>query len=217
MTAEKENIFVDEAELMKKPWVRVDDTYWGCIVRSYSGTHSFNNILRGTCGFVGLVLVFVALGFWLLPGSLLTSDVAVMKFLSSSSLCISGLLFLWFASQETRREVHIDRARNEIREALRNSRGNAFMLRRYAFEDIGSVFIERPSYEGGPSRLLLRYRNTSQVISIAVADESKLVALRDRLAKDILGVSKPASKLAPVGAAAGKPRQFKIQTPTRVM
>ncbi len=212
-----ENMFVDEAELMKKPWVRVDDTYWGCIIRSYTGTRSFNNILRGGCGFVGLTLVFVALGFWILPGSLLTSDVAVMKFLSSASLCISGLLFLWFASQETRREVHVDRARHEVREALRNSRGNAFMLRRYSFDDISSVFIERPTYKGGPSRLLLRYRNTSQVITIAVADDSKLVDLRDRLAKDILGVTKPVVQRKAKANYDKAQRKIKIQAPSRVM
>ncbi|MEP2784994.1 MAG: hypothetical protein ABJP33_21565 [Pseudoruegeria sp.] len=213
----EENMFVDEAELMKKPWVRVDDTYWGCIIRSYAGTHSVNNILRGVSGFVGLTLVFVALGFWVLPGSLMTSDVAMMKFLSSTSLCISGLLFLWFASQETRREIHIDRARNEVREALRNSRGNAYMLRRYSFDDIGSVFLERPTHVGGPSRLLLRYRNTSQVITIAVAEENKLAGLRDRLAKDILGVTKTVphhtTRKRPMRVA----RKVKFRAPTRVM
>lgn len=218
MNTRAEFPYVDDPEIVNKPWVRIDDTYWGCIIRSYAGTHSASHIIRWLSGFVGLALVFAALGFWVLPGSLLSADIMVMKFASSASLCMSGFLFLWFSSQQTRREVHIDRARGELREALRNSRGNAFMLRRYAFEDIGSVFLERSTRQKSVARLLLRYKNTSQVIVIATADEKKLTELRDRLAHDILGVSKPAAraqvkrKPMPVNM-----RQFNVVTPTRVM
>lgn len=192
MNAHAEFPYVDDPELVSKPWVRIDDTYWGCIIRSYAGTKSASYIVRWLSGFIGLSLVFAAIGFWVLPGSLLSADVVVMKFASSASLCMSGFLFLWFASQQTRREVHVDRSRRELREALRNSRGNAYMLRRYSFDDIGSVFLERSTRQSNVARLMLRYKNTSQVIVIATADEKKLTELRDRLAKDILGVCKQA-------------------------
>lgn len=170
--------------------VMLDETYWGYIVRSNARPRSSAILMQWLSGFVGVSLVASAIGFWVVPGSAFSPDLALMKYVISAALASFGVLLVWYASQGTCYELQVDVAHNELREAVRNKKGQVRLLSRVPFQEIGSVCIDRSAgREGTDVPLLLRYRDTAQVIEVARACEYELVDLRDRLARDILGMS----------------------------
>ncbi len=170
---------------------QVHETYWGYIIRCVSCVRSMAIILQGIAYVVGVSLLIAALGFWLIPGSAFSSDVAAFKMAMSSLSGVFGVALIWFASHGTQYEIQVDLARAEIREALRNRQGRVRVLNRIMFEEIGAVFIDRASAAEGKARLLMRLGNTTQVIEAARGAEETLTALRDRLGRDVLGKNAP--------------------------
>ncbi len=166
------------------------ETYWGYIVRSGARPRSSAAVKQWISGLSGLSLVVAAVSLWIIPGSGFGEDIAVFKYGLSIVLGAIGILLIWFGSQGNCYELQVDIAKGELREAVRNRKGQARLLSRVPFERIGSVFIDRAAgAEGADLPLLLRYKETAQVIEVARAPESELAMMRDRLARDILGMS----------------------------
>ncbi len=166
------------------------ETPWGYIVRSGARPRSSSVFSQWISGLTGFSLVVAASSLWIMPGSSFGEDIVGFKYGLSIVLAGLGVLLLWFGSQGHCYEVQVDIVRGELREAVRNRKGQARVLSRVPFSRIGSVFIDRTS--GLPDHnkvLLLRYRDTAQIIEVARAPEEALIMLRDRLARDILGMS----------------------------
>jgi len=171
--------------------VSAGETYWGYILRCQNCDRSLAILMQWTAAFVGVSLLFAAFGFWTLPGSAISSGILGFKMGISVVMGIVGTTLVWFASHGTETEFHVDLARSELREVLRNRQGNAQVLSRTTFGEVDAVFIDRATTEHGKSRLMLRLVDSALAIEVASDYEEHLTRLRDRLAYDILGKKAP--------------------------
>ena len=101
---------------------------------------------------------------------------------------MAAAYLLWFASRGSVAEVHVDTKDREIREVVPNRVGKPSIVGVYAFDAIGGVFLEVLE-NTDQLQLVLRYRDTDLHISVALGTEAQLTPLRDRVARDLLGMS----------------------------
>lgn len=164
---------------------RTDETYWGYILRERSGSKEPMVVAQAVAGLMGLVSVAVSVGFWVLPGAFFSADVAMFKWVASVMACVFGIFLLWYASAGTTYELQVDLTKSELREVMRNAKGQPRVHSRYAFQDIGKVFIQSGDDGEIESSLMLRCGLQGDVIEVLRAPEHQLFALRNRLAKDL--------------------------------
>ena len=169
----------------------INETYWGYIVRCNTCDRSLAVVIQWIAALTGVSLVIASLGLWALPGSVMSPDVASFKLAIASLMGVFGVTLIWYASHGTKYEIQMDLARLEMREVLRNSKGEARVQNSLPFEKIGSVFMDRAQKDNGKVALVLRLGNSAQVIEIARDYEENLTALRDRLGRDLMGKNAP--------------------------
>ncbi len=170
----------------RSPLISTDETDWGYIVRCQSCDNLLKVVTQWSAAFFGVLFIAGAIGLWVLPGSVTTSDVTGIKLAMSALSGGLGVALLWFASHGTRSELQVNLVRSELREVLRNTRGRAKVQNRTRFEDINEVFIDGTPMKDGRSRLLLRLSGSEVLIEVAYDHEEYLVRLCDRLCRDIL-------------------------------
>ncbi|MGZ9812505.1 hypothetical protein ACXN5S_18745 [Pseudoroseicyclus sp. H15] len=166
---------------------RIEEAYWGYVLRQISPLSKLKKLLQmgaTLCGIFGLAMTA---GLWLVP--LQEDSVALVAFRLVASLVLAGIgsSLLWFGSRGTDAELQVDIAQGELREVIRNRAGLPTLTARYAFRDIGGVFLARRAGGcRGQAKLVLRLGNTAQVIIVAAGPEETLLPLRDRLGCDLM-------------------------------
>ncbi len=160
----------------------VTETYWGYRVEGLRAPLWLVGV-QGLCWIVGVVLTVVALGLWAVPGAGGAASLVAFKLGASVPMLGVAALLLWHSSRGTRMGVEVDLRLGEVREVLSNRAGRTTVLARYGFDAIGGVHLVRGN---GTSTLVLRYRNTAQVLRVAVGYEAELAGLRDRLGRDLM-------------------------------
>ena len=169
----------DEIDLL------VTEVYWGYILTAKDQSRSLHDVLQAFSLFGGICLLFVAVAMWFSPGAAISGETLVFELGTSGAMAAAGGLFVHFATRGTYTELQVDVSLSEIREVIRNRRGAPTLLGRYAFGAVDSVYMDR-SGAGDQARLVLRYRNSGQLIELARGQATALEALRDRLGRDIL-------------------------------
>lgn len=163
------------------------ETYWGYIIRERIRDRSVATLKQWTSAFFGVSLLAALVGFWILPGSLVSQDVIGFKLGLSAVMGAMAFALLWFASYGTNYEVQIDLARKEMREVLRTNRGAARIMNRVKFEDIDAVHIARSADQDAKSELLVRMATSSDWVVLACDYEEHLLRLHGRVSRDVLG------------------------------
>jgi hypothetical protein len=177
-----------------KASVKHVETFWGYIIRDRTEAGTWSLIVKSLAAIIGGALFFGAIGLWVLGGSIYTQDVVVFKLGLTAVMVLTAVLLLRFASNGPKYEVQVDLNRLELREATRGDNGQVKVYSRTKFSKFDAVILERSANPQQKSRLLLRLRDTSQAIEIAQDFECNLVALKNRLAKDVIGQKFPARK-----------------------
>ncbi len=167
-------------------WIKIDETYWGYIIRSEEPDPVHIVIGQVIAWMTGACFAVVALGLWVLPSMAFGIGVLSMKLAASTVLGCMAALFLWFASRGGRTELQVDTSLGEIREIVRNRAGRSSLIGCYGFDSIGSVFLDRSVGKNGEANLVMRYRNTTQVVPVAHGPMTMLETLRDRLGRDLM-------------------------------
>lgn len=186
----------------KAPRFELDETYWGYIIRGNDGPGFSIAVLQGLAMFVGASFIAVALGLLLVPQMLSGSVDLLMRAVAAVLFGATAVFLLWFATRGVETEIQIDNTLGEVREVVRHRAGQSTLVGRYGFDAIGGVFLDRSVGGKGEAALMLRYRNTSQVLPVARGSIPALEALRNRLGQDlILDVVEP-GKAAPTPVAA---------------
>ncbi len=164
----------------------VEKTYWGYIIRAADRDGWVVRGLQGVALFIGVASACAAFGMWLTPGALLHGEVALIKLILSGFLVGIAVVMLRYANRGTEVELQVDTNMNELREVVRNRVGKPTLLGRYRFDVVGGVFLDRARAGDGRAALMLRYRNTAQVLEVAVGPLHRMEALRDQLGQDLL-------------------------------
>jgi hypothetical protein len=165
----------------------MEETVWGYIIHNKEPAPFWLYVSQLTSWVVGVLFATVAIGMWTLPGVGGAQDMLTLKIGATIPMSGVAILLFWYASRGTQTEVQIDTTRGEVREMLRNRAGRTTLLGLYGFDAIGGVFMERSeTRRSGHVQLVLRYRNTAQVLRVARGPETLLEGLRDRLGGDLM-------------------------------
>lgn len=178
-----------QGDIARAATFEVDDVFWGYKIRSGRGAPFSVMLGQAVSFFFGVCLLTAALGILVLPTLFFDGGLGLVRIGAIVLLGAGAAYFLWFASRGTQTEVHVDRSIEEIREVISNRAGSPTVVGVYDFNAIGGVFIEENG-DHGLSQLLLRYRNTDQVVVVAEGTTAQLIPLRDQLASDLLGGKK---------------------------
>jgi len=179
-------IKADAADIPEQDF-EIDETYWGYVIRNTQRTSSLVLVVQFFAWFAGITFGAAALGLWVMPGVMFNGDVFAMKMGASVFLSAVAIFFLWFASRGAKVELQVDTRLAELREVVRNRTGRSTLVGRYGFDAIGGVFLERNmDAETVKPKLVLRYRNTSQLLTVASGLPALLEPLRDRLGRDLM-------------------------------
>lgn len=174
-----------QTNLAKPSSFLVEDTYWGYIIRSGRGPSLGVALAQAVCFFFGVCLLTASAGILVLPTLFFDGELGAMRVGSSALFGAFAGYLLWFASRGTQAEVHVDTSMGEVREVICNRAGKPTTVSAFGFETIGGVFLN-PHPKSDAYVLSLRYRNTAQTVSVAEGTEAQLIALRDRLANDLM-------------------------------
>jgi len=176
----------------------IDETYWGYIIRSKDGPGLSIVLLQGLAMFFGACMLAVAAGLMIVPQMMTGSLDLTMRGMAAVFFTAAAVFLLWFGTRGVETELQIDNTLGEVREVLRNRSGKSTLVGRYGFDAIGGVFLDRNAGRlKGEAALMLRYRNTTQVLPVARGSVAALEALRNRLGQDmILDLHEP-GKVAP--------------------
>lgn len=178
----------------------IEEAFWGYAVRSTERAPASVVLAQALAWVVGAAAAAAAVAPWVMAVAGAPST-AGAGFQAVASIILSTLAFLLFrfASRGTMSELQIDLMQGEVREVLPHRAGRVTVLGRYGFDAIGGVFIDRAR---GSDRavLVLRYRNTAQILPVAMGPERLLEPLRDRLGRDLVLRGQAAEPLAGVRA-----------------
>jgi len=163
--------------------LRIEDTQWGFIVHEVSaGGHPL--LAAAGVKFVALAALFAAGAQWLLPGSLFSGDVLLMKLGLTAALASSAIwLMLWF-SHGGLPELHVGAARREIRVAVRTAQGECRVRSRIAMRDIEQCFV-RPGEDASRTELCFRVSGHENPVRIAAGKAPDLAPVLERLSRDL--------------------------------
>ncbi len=183
--------------------IKVDETYWGYVIRSEEPDPVHVVIGQAIAWLLGAGFSVAALGLWVMPTTGFGAGALGMKLAVSTVLGCTAALLLWFASRGGRTELQVDTSLGEVREVVRNRTGRPSLVGRYGFDAIGSVFLDRAAGKPGEASLVMRYRNTTQVVPVAHGAIGVLETLRDRLGRDLMTGLPPARRRPAIEIAMG--------------
>jgi hypothetical protein len=182
------------------------DTYWGYVVRPQQGVGLGVMLAQGAAWCVGIAFVIAGAGLWVLPATAETGALLPLRFAVSVVFFALAAMCLWYASRGTQIELQIDTALGEVREVVRNKAGKPTLVGRHGFDSFGAVHLDRQPGAARPvpghALLVLRFRSGPEGLVVAEGPESRLVGLRDRLARDLIVRDKPGSSSFAMAQAA---------------
>ena len=164
----------------------IDEVYWGYVVRCTEQEPMRVKIAQSMAWFSGICFAIATLGLWAVPMTQFQDDVLAMKLGATIILAGISVYMLWFASRGTHSELQIDTSLGEVREVVRNQAGRPSLIGCYGFDSFGGVHIDRTVLRQGHACLVIRYGNSGQFLQVAWAPEHQLLALRDRLGRDLM-------------------------------
>ncbi len=162
--------------------LRIHDTQWGFIV--HETARDARGVLAETWWkFIAFAAIFAAGAQWLLPGSLYTGDVLIMKLGLTAALVGTAFWVLRNASHEGWPELQVDAVRREIRVATRHANGSSRVRSRIAMRDIEGCFV-RPGRED-ETELCFRVLGQDEPVRIAAGTAGELAPVLERLTRDL--------------------------------
>lgn len=168
----------------KQKLFNLDETYWGYVISPDKREMRFVDVLVGSSWLAGTALMMAAVGMWVLPGSVATGAAIGMKVgLSIFFACIGAMCMNW-SGRSGPIAYEVDTRLGELRKVAHSRVGRPTLLARFGFDSIGGVHIDRT--DGKEAVLKLRTGNTARMIEIIRGGEAELLALRDRLGRDMM-------------------------------
>ena len=175
-------------EISRKSPFQIDEVFWGYKVLSGQGAPITLVLGQALSFFFGVCLLTATFGVLVLPTLFFDGGAGVMRVGAAAFMGMIATYLLWFASRGTIPEVHVDTTDAQIREVVRHRVGKPTIVGFYTFDEISGIFLEETE---NPDllQLVLRYRNTDQSVAMAAGTEAQLSPLRDRVARDLIGIS----------------------------
>ncbi len=198
--------------------VRVRETHWGFIIQSPKTSGLTNELLDRAVRF-GTIAVWVAvIGLWLVPIPADPQQSFVMKAFASVGLLGVAYAAVVLTKRMGGYAVEVDTSRRVLRTAVLTAKGQSRIKARYRFDEIGKPILERGRTETATRSLCLRLKEGDEVIPVAAGDEMTLLAVHDRLMRDLRPVEErmAARTLPPLHARRAR-QAFPMLGPTETV
>ncbi|MBI1416670.1 MAG: hypothetical protein GC146_05540 [Limimaricola sp.] len=171
---------------MRNASFQLDEMPTGYVVRSLVPITLHQRLAQGGAWGMGTGWLIAALGLCLLP----QADLARAEWLANVAgvavLAVLAVVFLFIAGAGFESEYRVDLRAREIRKVVCSSFGRGRVVSRYAFDEIGGVFLDRKHSGSDETRLVFRHRNTATVIPLVSGRPEALLPLMTRLGRDVI-------------------------------
>jgi len=162
--------------------VTVRETNFGYIIHSAKGGKDAS--LRRVILRLSLVAVWICVaGLWLLPAS--TLGVIGKLFLSVVLLATAYVVRLLGQGDAGGFELHVDTSRRELRSAVLTSKGESWIRNNVRFGEVTAPIMQKGKPDVVLRSLCLRIAGQAELMPVAVGDEATLLAIHDRLMRDL--------------------------------
>lgn len=168
-------------------------TSWGYMITSHDAAGFAVKAGYSLMRYFGIVLILVAVGLWVLPGTSVHAEVMPFKIGLSVLFAVLGGISIWNSANDRREEAQLDLERCEFRRGIRHANGRFAVLTKLALKDAGELFVSRPSHQGEDAVLYLRRANAPQALEVASGPEDLLFPLLQRITSDLNRVIRPSS------------------------
>jgi len=198
--------------------VTVRETDCGYVIRS-GAAPTLRGLSVSPLERYGRILVWLVLaGLWLAPTTLVGDRGGLMRALLTVGLLAAAIPVLALARRRGGYEVQVDTDRRELRTWILTRRGERKSPTCARFEDIGEPLLRRIAPEDKRQVLCLRLRDGTGQVPLAAGDEATLLAVHDRLVRDMIPIhTRMAYQLAGGGRRPASPRRaFPLLGPNRV-
>ncbi len=188
---EKMSVLVDEIQIVKPSRYDNDGpelthTRWGYMITSQEAAGVVRRIGFGLVRYVGAVLLLVAAGMWVLPGTSVHPDVLSFKIALTVLFGLLGIGALWGSADVCRDEMQVDLERQELRRGIRHTNGRFISTVVLPLKDAGELFLSKPKQAGEEAVLYIRRISAPQALEIAAGAEDLLFPILQRITSDLM-------------------------------
>jgi hypothetical protein len=162
----------------------IRDTPWGFVVTETARHAGPDHLSELVLKFAAACLAVAALAQWLLPGSLFSGEVVLMKLALTLVLGGAAASVFRFADRGFRAELQVDAVLREIRVGSRNVRGIARISHRFAMRSIEECFL-RPADRPGLTEVCFRVTGHAEPVQIAAGAVTDIAPILERLTRDL--------------------------------
>jgi hypothetical protein len=167
------------------PALDIRDTQWGFVVTEIADGVSREALTEAAMKFGAAALLIAAAAQWLMPGSMFSGDVLVMKLVLTAALAGLAAILFRFADHGFVAELQVDAALREIRLCARTIRGISRVQNRIPMRDIEEVFVRPDADEPGQTELCFRVKGLAEPVRIAAGTVGDLAPVLERLTRDL--------------------------------
>ncbi len=164
--------------------LEIRDTRWGFVVTEVPRPGRAGELPELGLKFVAATFLVSALAQWLLPGSIFSGDVVVMKLILTFALLGAAATVFAFADRGFGAELQVDAVLREIRVCTRNAQGVAHLTDCIAMRDIEECFL-RPSERPGLTEICFRVAGHAEPVRIAAGLLTDIAPILERLTRDL--------------------------------
>lgn len=181
--------------------VHIDETFWGYVIGPGRRAVKRADKGEGLAAICSMVFMILAFALWLAPGAQSTPLLLTFKIGTTVVFFFIAAKLYLMAKRGFTSEVQIDLNENELRVVRRNRGNESVTLERYAFRDIGKVYVEKAAGAFMVHHLYVKPIRSSRPVLVATGPERVLDEMRLKLRNEIRprGVSErpePLAKLA---------------------
>jgi hypothetical protein len=167
------------------PALDIRDTHWGFVVTEIADGVPREALIEGAMKFGSAALLGAAAAQWLMPGSMFSGDVLVMKLVLTSALAGCAAMLFRFADRGFLPELQVDAALREIRVGARTLHGTSRVQNRIPMREIEEVFVRSDAAEPGRTELCFRVEGLAEPVRIASGTAADLAPVLERLTRDL--------------------------------
>ncbi len=184
--------------------ITVRETYWGFVVRSSRPAPESADFAR--------LARFLRVGVWPVALGLVVLPAGPLALRAVLAVLLVGAVHLGLAIARRREgyELHVDTNRRELRSAVLTAKGEIWVQNSARFDEVQEPVLRRGRPDPRKCCLSLRIRGEAEPFPVASGDETTLLAVHDRLMRDLMPLEKRLAGLAfgARTAAAGRGRVF---------
>lgn len=137
---------------------------------------------------------------WLVPGIGLPVKLAA----SGVLLALGGLVLVTARRRDSGFELHVDTARRELRSAILTPKGESWIRTSARFGEVTKPVLRKGKIQSNKRSLCLRIAGEAEEIPVAIGDERTLLAIHDRLMRDLRPLEERLAGMAGTGGGAAR-------------